>query len=195
MNKPMIGHVLHRPNQVEGVRGLAYDYVFAANGVFLEAENKFIKARIRLVDTEIRGLAPLTERVELLHGLVPSYFLAMALRSMRLEPSRELYLAVTLDKGSYQMQQPRQDRSAASVKYDPLPNTVVDFHSHGSMGAHFSHTDDQDDQGFRVSVVIGKLDKSTAEFTMRLGIYGYHAPVSFPEVFSGDMPTDLMAAR
>ena len=194
MSTPMIGHVLMRQEGVEGTRGLAYDYVFARNGVFLEAENNFIKARIRVVETEIRGLELTTERVELKHGLVPSYFLAMALRTMRLEPGLEVYLAVVEDDGYYRMAQPPQEGMAGRVVYHTLPNTVLDFHSHGSMVAHFSGTDDHDDQGFRISAVIGRLDQPRAELEMRLGIYGYHSRVRFPEVFTGEMPTDLVPA-
>lgn len=195
MPRGMVGHLLNRPNYVDGLRGQAYDYILAQNGVFLEAESKLIKARIKVGDAEVRGLAPLTERVELVHGLVPTYFLAMALRTMRQDPTREVYLAVVCDDGFYRMQQPQQERSAARVRYQPLPNTVVDFHSHGRMPANFSHTDDLDDMGLRISIVIGKLEEATAELAMRLGVYGYHARVSVPEVFTGDMPTDLVMAQ
>ena len=194
MGKPMIGYLTKQKLGVEGERGMAYDYILAHNGLFLEAENPLIKARIRVGAAEVRGLLELTERVELVNGLVPSYMLALALRQMREDIDRELYLAVTWPGERYAMETPYQEKSATRVSYQPVPNTVLDFHSHGRMTAHFSHTDDQDDQGFRISVVIGKLDQSVAEMSMRLGMYGYHAQVSYLEVFSGDMPLDLTVA-
>jgi PRTRC genetic system protein A len=190
----MIGYLRKEKTGLQGERGLAYDYILAQNGVFLEAENALIRARICVGEALVRGLEPLTERVQLVHGPVPSYCLAMALRQMRQDPNREVYLAVTWNGHQYETLQPRQDRSAAQVSYQPLPNTVLDFHSHGLMPARFSHTDDRDDQGFRVSIVIGRLDHPVAEMALRLGVYGYHAPVSFLEVFSGDLPRDLAAA-
>jgi hypothetical protein len=63
------------------------------------------------------------------------------------------------------------------------------------MSAHFSATDDRDDQGFRISAVIGRLDHPQAELSMRLGVHGYFAKVSIPEVFTGEMPTDLVVAQ
>jgi PRTRC genetic system protein A len=193
----MIGYLRKGKEGIQGERGLAYDYILAQNGLFLEAQNPLIKARICVGEALVRGLEPLTERVELAHGLVPNYFLALALRAMRKDPQREVYLAVTWHDGpdQYQIHQPTQEQSAARVSYRPLPNTVLDFHSHGKMPASFSHTDDQDDQGFRISIVIGKLDQREAEYAMRLGVYGYHARVSVPEVFSGDMPRDLALAQ
>ena len=56
--------------------------------------------------------------------------------------SQEAYLAIVHD-GFYRIQHPPQQQSAASVTYNTLPATVVDCHSHGSMAAHFSGTDDQ----------------------------------------------------
>jgi PRTRC genetic system protein A len=193
--KPMIGYLLVRPEGLDGERGLAYDYILARNGVFLEAENHLIRARIRVASGEIRGLGILTEKVELAGGLVPSYFLAMVLRTMRQDIHREVYAAIVDHHGQYQLIWPDQERSSARVSYQPVPNTVVDFHSHGAMGAHFSHTDDQDDQGFRVSVVIGKLNENNAQMDMRLGVYGDHTTVSFPEVFSGPLPLGLDLAK
>ena len=190
--KPMIGYLLKRPEGLFGERGLAYDYVISRNGVFLEAQNPLIRARIRVAHGEVRGLEPLTQRVQLVGGLVPSYFLAMVLQTMCQDIHREVYGAFIVNRhGQYQLTWPDQQRSGASVSYEPVPNTVVDFHSHGAMGAHFSHTDDQDDQGFRVSVVIGKLNEKSAEMNLRLGVYGYHAALSYPEVFTGPLPRGL----
>lgn len=195
MTRGMIGHLVNRENYVEGVRGLAYDYILARNGVFLEAESSLIKARIKVGDAEVRGLAPLTERVELVNGRVPSYLVALVSHWMRRDYGREMYCAISWTGYSYLLERPAQKQFSTQVRYEPVPNTVIDFHSHGKMPAHFSHTDDTDDQGFRVSVVIGKLDQPVAEMSMRLGVYGYHARMSIPEVFSGDMPTDLVVAQ
>jgi hypothetical protein len=56
------------------------------------------------------------------------------------------------------------------------------------MGAFFSGTDDRDDQGFLVSVVVGKLDRLVPAAGARLCIYGYHAPVELREVLAGLAP-------
>jgi PRTRC genetic system protein A len=195
----MIGYLRKGPDGLEGEHGLAYDYILAHNGVFLEAQNALFTARIRVGLAQVRGLKPLSERVKLVHGPVPSYFLAMVLRLMREDHTREVYAAVVWDPstgsgGQYALRQPRQEGTAAHVRYDVLPNTVLDFHSHGLMPAQFSHVDDMDDQGFRISVVIGKLQERQAEMAMRVGVYGYHAQVRYPEVFSGPVPADLDVA-
>lgn len=195
MQKPMIGYLRNEPNQLVGERGMAYDYILAGNGLFLEAENPLIKARICIADTEVRGLEKMTERVELVHGRLPDYLLAQVVQRMRQDSPNELYMAVTVSGSPYAVQIPHQTQSTTMVKYDVLPNTVVDFHSHGNMRAHFSHTDDHDDNGFRISVVVGNLADRQAEVDMRIGVHGYHARVSYLEVFTGDIPATVVMAK
>jgi hypothetical protein len=51
------------------------------------------------------------------------------------------------------------------------------------MGAFFSHTDNLDEQGLCIYAVAGKLDRLIPDVNMRVGVYGYFAPVKFSEVF------------
>ncbi len=183
--KPMIGYLRNEKNHVIGDRGMAYDYILAQNGVFLEAENALIRARIRVGEASVRGLEPLNERVELVHGLVPTYLLAMALIHMTQDTGKESYLAITWKDPSYILLTPPQEGSGARVTYQPLPDTVIDLHSHGTMPARFSHTDDEDDQGFRISIVAGRLDGREVELAMRISVYGQFGAISVPEIFSG----------
>lgn len=69
------------------------------------------------------------------------------------------------------------------MRYERLPSTVLDIHSHGTMRPFFSGTDDKDEQGFRLYMVVGRLDTLVPEVEMRVGVYGYFAPVQFEEVF------------
>lgn len=197
MTQPMIGYLYNYPQGLQGTPGMAYDYILASNGIFVHAQGNLIQARMKLTDCEIRGLDPLTEQVTLVHGLVPSYLLAMAVKMMAQRQSHELYLAMVWDgaRGLYQLLTPPQEGTVASVRYDVIPHTVVDLHSHGTMSARFSATDDQDDQGFRISGVIGQLHRPVAEMSLRLGIYGYRFPINYLSVFSGPMPADLIQVQ
>lgn len=197
MSQPMIGYLLSTSSGITGERGQAYDYILAANGLFLEAENQFIKARIRIGDFRVRGLTELNRQLELKHGMIPSYFPALMLSRMKAQPDREVYLALiwSYTTSEYLLLDPPQHGGAAQVRYDVMPNTVLDAHSHGSMSARFSHTDDNDDQGFRISIVIGRLDQPPAQMSLRIGIYGYHESVLIPQVFSGQFPTNIVVAQ
>lgn len=63
--------------------------------------------------------------------------------------------------------------------------TVVDLHSHNSMPAFFSGTDNADEQGFRLYCVIGRIDTDAPEIACRAGVYGHHWPVPALAIFEG----------
>jgi hypothetical protein len=74
--------------------------------------------------------------------------------------------------------EPDQTRTAASCR--PLEQgpgsshdrALIEIHSHHSMRAEFSRIDDQDEQGFRLYGVIGRLNRQP-EIRLRAGLYGY----------------------
>ena len=80
------------------------------------------------------------------------------------------------------MRQTEQEGSSSRVRYQPLPNTVIDLHSHGAMGAGFSQTDDEDEQGLRIYGVVGRFDQDALQMSLRVGAYAYFAPVLWPEL-------------
>ncbi|NVM57465.1 MAG: hypothetical protein HWN51_05035, partial [Desulfobacterales bacterium] len=84
-----VGYLFHRPEGLEGERGIYYNYVLAANGLFIEAENKLIAARIPVADCEVRGLAPLEKKWTLTYGSIPQRFFALSLDMFLADPTRE----------------------------------------------------------------------------------------------------------
>lgn len=165
-----------------GTRGTFYDYIVAESGVYIEARGPLLAARVRVAEAEIRGLAPLEELIELLHGKVPGHLYDLALSVLEADPARERYLAITWD-GEYHLVVPEQDRGGASVEYQRVPHTLVDIHGHSGMRAFFSGADDADEQGLRLSMVFGKLDTPAPEVALRVCCYGYFAPLERDEVF------------
>ena len=57
------------------------------------------------------------------------------------------------------MRHPEQEGSSSRVRYQLLPNTVIDLHSHGAMGAGLSQTYDEDEAELRIYGVVGRLDQ------------------------------------
>jgi PRTRC genetic system protein A len=90
-------------------------------------------------------------------------------------PTRRLRIAV-----------PEQDATAGHVRYQTnIPGRIlVDLHSHHSMAAYFSGTDDRDDTGLSVSCVIGRIF-TQPEIACRLNVYGHRYPVPPSLIFDG----------
>jgi len=185
----MVGYLLNRPEGLEGGPGMAYDYILAANGLFVRAEKAsvkgepLLKATVLVAAAEVRGLAPLEPRLELPQGKAPGALWQGALRMAQLRWPDELYLAITWDAGEYRLELPEQEATPGSIRYTAVQDTLVDIHSHGRMGGFFSGTDNADDQGFRISVVVGHVDRLFKDTAARVSLYGHTGQVWLGDIF------------
>ncbi len=95
------------------------------------------------------------------------------------------------EETGYYISVPEQTVSKASVKFDysqeALPTghiICVDIHSHNTMGAFFSGTDDNNDKmGIYYSCVIGKLTSDNCEYVLRFNLYGDNIECELSDVF------------
>jgi len=183
MTKP-VGYLTNALTGIEGEPGVFYDYILATGGVYLRAKNNHIAATVCIASCEIRGLEPLKEDIQLLHGRIPLYLLYMALSNLIAKPDIEQYLAITWD-GSCILKIPPQQATAGSVTYETMPNTVLEIHSHtGEVPAQFSPIDDIDEQGFCLYAVVADTHNLCPTVELRLGIYGYFLTLSQSEIFT-----------
>jgi PRTRC genetic system protein A len=193
-----VGYLFNTQNGLEGLPGMMYSYILAGNGVFIQAQGPLLSVRVLVALAPVRGLAPLDEEIRLIHGLVPSSLMHLALLGFRSIKTTELYLAIVWEEtgpggsGHYALRRPFQEATPASVRYLPVPKTVVDMHSHGDLAAFFSSTDDADEQGLKLYIVAGKVHQGPIELNMRCGAYGYFAPLTWPEVFDGTPPPGIV---
>jgi len=179
-----VGYLLNTEEGLTGDAGLYYDYIFARTGVFIRARNPLLKVTLCISPAEIRGLRPLDEEIELTHGKIPHALYDLAISALMVNSSLEQYLAVTWD-GQYHLTIPTQDREPAKVRYERLGSTIMDIHSHGAMRAFFSYDDNADEQGLCLDMVVGRLNTLIPDVEIRLGVYGYFAPVTTEDIFDG----------
>jgi hypothetical protein len=182
MTKP-VNYLINSLTGLEGEPGVFYDYILAGNGLYLRAKNAHLAATVCIASQEIRGLAPLKEEIQLLHGKIPLYFFHLALSILCLKPDIEQYMAVTW-QGNYSLTVSSQLQTAVSVTYETLPGTVLDIHSHvGGVPAHFSGIDNSDEQGLCLYAVVGDLRSLCPTIELRLGVYGYFLPLGKEDIF------------
>lgn len=181
----VVGYLVNHPDGPLGEKGLYYNYITASNGLFIEAENQLISARIPIAECNVRGLAPLKKKITFLYGSIPQRFFDLTLSLFLSDINKEHYVAVIGDAG-YRFYIPVQDRSAGGVVYEVGKDIVLEMHSHGVMGSNFSPTDDTDDTGLKIFGVIGNLNKRPV-VKLRIGVYGYFCDLSWKEVFDGSL--------
>jgi PRTRC genetic system protein A len=172
--------------------GKAYSYILAGNGVFKHARSRFVEVCVPLVGVQVAGLKPLAGFVRPRYALpaeVLQLILADARRRSWGEPKEEMYHVLLGEDRRVQIVHPEQSGGAATLRYSGGDDEriVVDVHSHHQMGAFFSSTDDQDEQGFRFYAVIGRIFTSP-QIALRVGVYGDFYPLPVERLFSGHSP-------
>lgn len=176
--------------------GILYQYVVASNGVFVRAARPGLSVMRRLPSLyePIRGLASVDSYFKLDYPLVPQNGVIEILkRSLSASPQEILfYLAPPhVPTWPWAMIVPRQVRSAGSARpVDPdnpfRQAALIELHSHHSMDAHFSPTDDHDETGFRIYAVVGNINTAHPHISVRLGVYGHFFEIDAGQVF--DLP-------
>ncbi len=175
--KPPVGYLINKEDGLYGERGEYFDYVLSGSGVFIEAEGDLMAARIPISRSPVRGLAELRPKVVLRHGPIPVALLHRAISKMQQDPGSEYYAAVSLGTSGYELRFPAQFGEKAKVEYAvPEGRIILDLHSHGSMKAFFSPTDDTDEQALRIYGVVGNLPGAPL-LRLRVGVYGYFMAV------------------
>jgi PRTRC genetic system protein A len=181
-----VGYLHNARQGLKGERGIGYQYVMAANGLFLQAESPQLKATVLVAEVLVRGLAPLQEGIELPLGKIPMKLWESALRIFQQALPQERLLTIgNLGQrpGLYLTHLPEQETTSTSVRYRPLYSQLLEVHSHGRLRAFFSGTDDADEQGFKIYGCVG-LFEGRQEWKLRVGIYGHFAPLELDQVFA-----------
>ena len=186
-----VGYLVNHPAGLDGSQGIGFDYVLGAGGLYVQSESANLTARILVAPAEVRGLATVSEKVTLTHGLIPAHLFELGLSWLLAAPGTERFFAVRWDGDAYRLVVPPQSGTGSSLTYWPPRGVIAEFHSHGRHRAFFSATDDNDEQGFRVYGVVGRLDTAQPELALRLGIYGHFAPLEWQQVFDGQHPSGL----
>ena len=172
----------------------ALTYILGADGLCARGGTDAFDAWVPLAAwpaTPISGLAPLPTGLHLRVPLIPARLLhTVLLEALHITRStgHEALWHLCYD-GAWSIVRPRQETSHAAVRdYDrAVPHRVLTLHSHGSMAAYFSRTDDADDCGLSLEGVIGNLghDPAAARILLRATVYGHHLPVPLSTLLDG----------
>lgn len=174
----------------------AYDYILAGDGLHKRARNQFMTACIQVAACHVAGLPPLPPAI--VDRIIPAaggYFPgALLLDDVYNDASRygedglERMYHLHVDGQRAWVSVPDQTMSEYKVTYgygNFDPTIICDLHSHHSMPAFFSDTDDRDEQGFGFYAVIGDLFSEHPQLRIRLGMYGDFLELDPDVLFDG----------
>jgi hypothetical protein len=179
-----------------------YEYVLAANGLFVRAEREGLKACIPVQgwfcsSSNLCGLHQVEPFVELEYPRLGQEFLAKILECSRTAASDKgnplevlFYLKYGKQNGC-ELIMPEQEATSFSVHpvaSSAYAEALIEVHSHHHMQPIFSAMDNADEQGFRLYGVIGEIfDNPT--FHLRIGVWGHFWSIPAHWIF--DLPEEI----
>jgi hypothetical protein len=187
MIHPLIGVVGAVSPALGAIDAQVYEYVLAANGLFIRAERKGLKACIPVQGwfsdrTNLHGLHPVDPYVELEYPHLGQEVLAKILECSRVaaadkdNPLEVLFYLKYGKQNGWELIMPEQKATRFSV------------HSHHSMQPIFSALDNADEQGFRLYGVIGDIFNNPT-FHLRIGVWGHFWSIPARWIF--DVPAEI----
>ena len=192
--------------------GLIADVVLDGGGLYLAAGTRNLAIRVRLASVSVPGLPVVPMGATLRQGPIDASLWDALVQRARAAMPHEVLLAVIAREpvdgelfvaaaGAYTLVEPQLDEtgtgdwqpqraSGCAVRATPIPDAVVEVHSHHAMRAYFSATDNRDETARRVYGVLGRLDSQQPEIALRLSSGCKPCavePVPFAQVFSADL--------
>lgn len=193
LQKQMVGHYIEKiPNKCNK----KVIYLLQGDGLWQIRKNKIGTFNIKMSDVIVPGLETnVEEGIELSVPKIPLSLWDTTLsffKDVQKKQDTEAYLQFFYDsdKEEYILHCPEQMVGKASVKYTTSPEfesdnmiCVMEIHSHGTMSAFFSGTDNADEKDDRFFGVVGKINSLYPETKFRLMLGGQEIPIEFSEIF------------
>lgn len=186
-------------------QGFSQIYIVMRDGSFMKhhklSDDRFIRMKIKALPAHVKyteEVASVQEEINFLPaGKIPVSFLHQitkffkeVMSKMKNDYEAQCFILWSQEKG-YHISVPKQSVSKAAVSFeydaDAIPAgsvVVVDIHSHNTMGAFFSGTDDNNDKnGIYYSGVIGQLNKPEPAMIFRLNLFDTKKSATLADVF------------
>jgi PRTRC genetic system protein A len=178
------GAVLATNDVLPPIAAAGFEYVIAAGGLYIRAEDSRMEAMVQVAPATLQGLAGVETYARLKIPRAPASLLYSIEASARRHLPAEQMYQLFWDGDEWVCRAPSQLATPTSVQFAEAGAPVIDLHSHGLMHAFFSQTDDQDEQGLRFYLVIGNLDtRHWSTILARVGVYGHHQYVPVDMLF------------
>lgn len=180
--------LFHENDQLDLSAGKMYRYIMAANGLFVYSRNEFFEAcmpitPIRTPANMIRGLGICKPKFRIA-SKVPTVILKYMVDRSRSALPNEILFYLSSSENCWGCRVPSQWTEEFSVKPASISGYVpIEVHSHNTMPAFFSGTDNQDEVGLRIYGVLGHVDRPVVDIKMRVSIFGHRAIIPYRYVF------------
>ncbi len=203
MPPTFVRHLIARPGEPLPPAAGLYDYVLAADGLYLRVVRQGLRLCLPIAPCVVRGLAAVEPELTVTLPRVPARLTRELLDQARAErdaegrPIEVLYHLSWLD--SWQLDKPRQIQSRVAVEpVSPFAGTsyatyLIEVHSHHELGLHHFSSLDDESEGSKCRLYALLSDIFAApRLALRLNAYGYRWNV--PAALAFELPETLADA-
>ena len=179
----LLNHVIFTPKLKQN---LPTGLIWAGNGIFRSVKRTEFAATVLHHAVNTPGLPELTQDFQLLVPQVPQDKVKKIIDRVNEHAALEQLFYLYWRGTSWEVIQPEQEctpSSCVSLEQFPEP-AVIEIHSHGLANAFFSSTDDREENGCRISTVIGR-NGECLEINSRVCVHGLFALVDSSHVYEG----------
>lgn len=159
-------------------------YLWAGNGIFRSVSRTEFLATIAHSSVTTPGLTELSPNFELIVPKVSQDKVKGIIDRINQHPDLEQLFYLYWRGTAWEVICPEQEctpTNCISLEQHPEP-AAIEIHSHGSMGAFFSATDNQEENGCRISTVIGRSNNQL-EIVSRVCAHGLFLNVSSDRIY------------
>jgi PRTRC genetic system protein A len=153
-------------------------FIWAGNGIFRSVTRREFQAVVYHLEVHTPGLPELVQEFKLLVPPVPPTKVEAIIEQIQQEPDLEQLFYLYWRGDRWEVLYPEQECTPSTcIAGDRFPEpAVIEIHSHGAMGAFFSGTDDLEEDGCRISTVIGRSN-GQLEIISRVCVHGLFLPI------------------
>ncbi|MFS1519518.1 Mov34/MPN/PAD-1 family protein [Bacillus sp. SCS-151] len=171
-----------------------YNIVASKDGKLYEIRNSLLGTIVTPAKEEqLRRIEQVPKGFQMKLPRIPGYLLQQIISFFRAYCNENLDHEVMLqlfwhNNGYFVVDCPTQEVSKARVSAQldneaPDLTEVMQVHSHNSMEAYFSETDNNDEQQFLLYGVVGRLDQQEPDIKIRVGVNGTFYRLSLDYIF------------
>jgi len=198
----IVGAAVATKDGLPPIAASGYEYVVAANGVFIRAQSDYLSACVpvcHFLGSPIERLQPVEPYAKLLWAppVGVGHLYAVIKNARERMPNEAMYQFIRGideldDTHKWTCKLPRQTATPTRVDFEDNPDSIIDIHSHNTMHAFFSEQDNADEMGFRFYCVLGKLNTDHPEILCRVGVYGYFMNVPMTTIFKDSVAMPII---
>lgn len=180
----LLQHYVYRGGELPPPNDPGFQYILGGNGLFVQAKSELMHVAQPIARARVRGLPPIKGFVRLAHRRLAGRTISIIINHARKHPDIEVVYQVTAD---YKIHVVAYGTKAAAKfenreTRDGLP-IILEAHSHNTMAAYFSPTDNDYENYFRWYMVVGRVTDERPQVAFRLGVHGHHIRMPLESLF------------